>query len=86
MPTRGWRSRLRLAGNDSAFLKSALGFIDELAVSGDLLLENVLIVSLLERLAVDRGLAHEIGRQLGERARRMLNDVERDMFGRTTTK
>ena len=68
--------------HDKAFLDSAASFINELAESGDPLLENVVTVSVLERLASDPSIAAEIKRYIGTRARDWMKRIERELFGR----
>jgi hypothetical protein len=68
--------------NDAAFLRLVSGFIDELAASNDWLLEEVLVVSLLEKLAEDPGLAAKLDVLISEKARGWLKDVERVIYKR----
>jgi hypothetical protein len=68
--------------SDRLFVQSAGRFIDELALSGDSLLENLLVVSVLEGLAVDPEAARTIRLHIGKEATKMLDEVERDFFGR----
>jgi hypothetical protein len=69
---------------DEAFLSKASGFIDDLAESGDPVLEEVLVVSVLERVAEDASLTDKLKAKLRERARSMMQQVEAGYFGRTT--
>jgi hypothetical protein len=69
---------------DDAFLNKASGFIDELAESGDSLLEEVLVVSVLEHIAQDVSVADKLKTKLRERARGMMKKVEAEYFGRPT--
>jgi hypothetical protein len=69
---------------DDTFLNRASGFVDELAESGDSLLEEVLVVSVLERIAEDASLADKLKARLREKAKNMMRQVEADYFGRTT--
>lgn len=69
---------------DDAFLKKASGFINELAESRDSLLEEVLVVSVLERIAEDVYLADKMKAQLGDKARSLMTRVETEYFGRAT--
>jgi hypothetical protein len=69
---------------DDAFLNKASRFIDELAESGDSVLEEVLVVSVLERIAEDASLAQKVKAKLRERARNMMKQVEAEYFGRAT--
>jgi hypothetical protein len=69
---------------DEAFLNKASEFVDELAESGDPLLEEVLVLEILERVAEDASLANKLKAKIRERARNMMKQVEEEYFGRTT--
>jgi hypothetical protein len=69
---------------DNTFLKKASGFINELAESRDSLLEEVLVVSVLERIAEDVSLTDRVKVQLRDKARSLLKRVEAEYFGRAT--
>jgi hypothetical protein len=64
------------------FLESACGFVNELAESQDPLLEEVLVVSVLEKVAEDRSLSDRIKPYLRENARLLLDRVEKEFYGR----
>ena len=68
--------------NDEMFRNRSYRFLDGLDESGDSFLENLLVVCLLERLAVDEAMSEQAKISLGERARELLSCVEREMFGR----
>ncbi len=66
------------------FLNHASTFMNELAESDDALLEEVLVVSVLERVAEDESLADKLKRKLRAKARSLMNKVEAEYFGRAT--
>lgn len=68
--------------NDETFRKRCCQFLDGLAESGDSLLEDLLVVCLLERLAVDVAISEQAKTWLGEKAGGFLRRVDREMFGR----
>jgi len=67
---------------DREFTTSVVQFIDELAESKDPLIGTVLVISLLEGIAADPGVAKEISAAIGEPAKALLQDVERKIYGR----
>lgn len=67
---------------DQTFLRSVGAFIDELALSGDPLLENVLTVGLLERLAERPTVTAALKPYVGAKASDLLKRMEREIFGR----
>jgi hypothetical protein len=67
---------------DEAFRKRSCEFMDRLAESTDLLLEELLVVCLLEKLGEDAMLAAQAKKCLGAKASALLDGVERDTFGR----
>jgi hypothetical protein len=67
---------------DRQFRHRACMFIDRLANSGDSLLEELLVVGLLERLAEDAALATEAKACVSAKAAWYLSKVESEMFGR----
>jgi len=68
--------------DDQAFLRSVGEFIDELASSNDPLLENILAVTLLEKLAENPSVIAAVKPHIGIQASNLLSDVERTLFGR----
>jgi len=68
--------------NDDKFRKRTCEFLNALAESGDSLLEELLVVCLLERLAVDAAISEQAKACLGEKSGRFLTRVEREVFGR----
>ncbi len=68
-------------GDDQLLLKAA-HFIDELANSGDDLLEELLTIDVLEGIAQDPNLAAKIRSKISPKAAESLDKVERDFFGR----
>jgi hypothetical protein len=67
---------------DAKFLDASVQFIDDLAESEDPLLEEVLVLSILERLAESPDLVGTLKERLGEKARGFLLRVEQDLYGR----
>lgn len=68
---------------DSVFVGSTAQFINELAESGDELLEELLVIDVLEGIAQDPHLAERIRRMVSPVASEMLSRVEREFFGRS---
>ena len=69
---------------DQNFLKSFGLFANELSDSTDPMLRDLLVTAILERVADDPGTAAKVRPYLGPRAQAMLNQVEKDWFGRAT--
>jgi hypothetical protein len=69
--------------SDRTFMDRVCAFIDQLAESGDKLLEEVLVLSVLERVAEDGSLARELKGKLGVKAQKLIERVESEYFGRT---
>ena len=67
---------------DESFRKRCCQFMDGLAESGDSLLEELLVVCLLEKVAEDSTISERAKTCLGEKAGSSLRRVEREMFGR----
>jgi hypothetical protein len=63
-------------------LNEVAQFVDELASSGDSLLEELLIVDLLEGIAQDANLARRLRAKIGPKSATLLERVEREFFGR----
>lgn len=68
--------------SDESLLNAVSRFIDELANSGNGLLEELLVVDVLEGLAEDATLARIIKAKVGPEAAAFLDRVEREYFGR----
>jgi len=68
--------------NDPNFLRLIGFFIDELAESKEPLLQELLIVSLLEKLAEEPKVAAKFEPHIGEKAKGLLKEVERKFYGR----
>lgn len=68
--------------NDEELLKAASAFINELANSGNGLLEELLVVDVLEGLAENPDLARHFAERVGPKAATLLERVEREYFGR----
>ena len=68
--------------NEEPFRKRSCDFMDRLAESRDSLLEELLVICLLEKLAEDTTLAKQAKECLGAKAAAFLTGVEREMFGR----
>jgi len=71
---------------DVFFLESVTRFINELSLSKDPLLENLLVVSLLERLAADPVVVSAMRPHLENEALNFLNAVEREFRKPENTK
>lgn len=67
---------------DEPFLRTVAAFIDELASSDDPLLENVLNVSLLEKIAEEPTVASALKAYIGPKAADLLQSIEKEVFGR----
>lgn len=70
--------------SDKPFLEKVVGFINELADSGDDLLEEVLVVDVLEGVAQDPELLEAIKPKMNSKAANWLKRVETEFFGRGT--
>jgi len=68
--------------DDHEVFKSVIRFIDDIAESKDPTLRNVLEVCILEGIAADPDVARRVSGAVGENARRLLRDVERDFYHR----
>ena len=68
--------------NDETFRKRSCQFMNDLAASGDSLLEELLIICVLESLAADATVSEQARKCLGEKACGFLIEVERKIFGR----
>jgi hypothetical protein len=75
-------SELLENSSDETLLNSAAQFINELANSGDDLLEELLVIDVLEGLAQSPDLARTIGLKINAKAGQFLERVEREYFGR----
>ena len=71
--------------DDRDFFGSVIRFIDDIAESRDPLLNNVLVVCLLEGIASDPDIARRVSGAVGETARMLLRDVERNFYHRMNT-
>jgi hypothetical protein len=67
---------------DEAFLDRVGEFIDDLANSGDSLLEEVLVIDVLEGIAQDPDLARRMGQRINSKSRSWLDRVEKEFFKR----
>jgi hypothetical protein len=68
--------------NDEVLLSKVARFVDELANSGDDLLEEFLVIDVLEGIAQDPVLAKRLGSCISPKALEFLTGVEREYFGR----
>lgn len=68
--------------HDRCLFKDLCRFIDDLANSGDDLLEEFLVIDVLEGIAQDSDLAARVGSCVSPKAREFLTRVEREYFGR----
>jgi hypothetical protein len=71
--------------DDRDLFNSVIRFIDDIAESRDPLLNNVLVVCLLEGIASDPDIARRVSGAVGETARTLLRDVERNFYHRMNT-
>src|SRR5258706_12525466 len=69
-------------GGNETLLDTVSQFIDELANSGDDLLEELLIIDVLEGSAQNPDLAKTLRTKIGPKAVEFLDKVEREYFGR----
>ena len=67
---------------DQGLFKDLCKFIDELANSGDDLLEELLVIDVLEGLAQNPELAARVGSCVSPKALEFLTKVEREFFRR----
>jgi hypothetical protein len=72
---------LENTGDQALFTKLAQ-FIDELANSGDDLLEELLVIDILEGIAQDPDLTTKFRPKISPKAAEFLERVEREYFGR----
>lgn len=68
--------------HDDALFNDVCAFVDELANSGDDLLEEHLIIDVLEGIAEDPDLAIKLKSRIGSKAVEFLARVEREYYGR----
>jgi hypothetical protein len=71
--------------DDPGVFESVIRFIDDIAESKDPLLSNVLVVCVLEGIATDPDVARRVSGAIGETARTLLRDVERNFYHRMNT-
>ena len=71
--------------DDHDVFNSVVHFIDDIADSKDPLLHNVLVVCLLETIAAEPHVARQFSDAVGETARGLLRDVERNFYHRVNT-
>ncbi|MCZ2155129.1 MAG: hypothetical protein LC114_14725 [Bryobacterales bacterium] len=64
-------------------LAAVAEFIDELADSGDSLLEELLVIDVLEGIAQDPDVARLLRAKVSEKSAGFLDVVEREFFGRS---
>ncbi len=67
---------------DKLFLERVCTFINELALSRDSLLEELLATEVLEGLAQDPGMAATLYPKIVPEAQETLRAIEREMYGR----
>ncbi len=71
--------------SDASFLRDACAFINELADSGNAVLEEVLVLSVLEGLAWDLIVADKVRGRLNAKAVEIMRNVEEFYYGRPST-
>lgn len=69
--------------HDESLFGHLCQFIDELANSGDELLEEFLVLDILEGIAQNPDLATKVRSQASPKAKQFLVRVEREFFGRS---
>lgn len=67
---------------DEALLDAVARFIDDLANSGDGLLEELLVIDVLEGIAQDPDVARRLKARINQKSASFLDSVEREFFGR----
>lgn len=75
-------SEIQARKNNPVFIEVVCKFVTELANSRDPLLKDILITCVLERIAEDPELASTIKARLDGATKVLLENVERDLFGR----
>lgn len=68
--------KLRL-GDDVSFLASAFDFLECLAMSEDLRVQEVVQMTVLERIGDDKAILLEARRYMGPRSRKLSEEIER---------
>jgi hypothetical protein len=69
--------------HDTALLHCVYEFIDDLALSGQSILQELFIIEVLERLAGDAEFAARLYPNIHREAQDALRDVERQVYGRS---
>ena len=69
--------------DDRALLSSVYEFIDDLAFSGQSILQELFVIEVLERLAGDAEFASSLYPNIHREAQDALRDVERQIYGRS---
>jgi hypothetical protein len=69
--------------NDSAFLASVCPFLDDLALSGQSILEELFVIDVLEVLAKDAEFARRLCPLPPSEAHNALRTVAREIYGRS---
>lgn len=69
--------------SDELLLNEAARFIDDLANSGDSLLEELLVIDVLEGIAQDPDVARTLKARINPKSTAFLERVEREFFGRS---
>ena len=69
--------------DNGVLFNNVAAFVDELANSGDDLLEELLVIDVLEGIAQDPDLSIRLSDKVGLKAAAFLKSVEREYYGRT---
>ncbi len=69
--------------SDEPFVASVCSFIDDLALSGQSILQELFIIEVLEILAQDSGFCRKLYPLIHSEAQDALRSVERNMYGRS---
>jgi hypothetical protein len=69
--------------SDEPFVTSACRFIDDLALSGQSILQELFVIEVLEILAQDPGFCRKLYPLIHSESQDALRSVERNMYGRS---
>jgi hypothetical protein len=69
--------------SDEPFVASVCSFIDDLALSGQSILQELFVIEVLENLAQDPGFCRKLYPRIHSEAQDALRSVERNMYGRS---
>jgi hypothetical protein len=69
--------------SDEPLVASVCSFIDDLALSGQSILQELFVIEVLENLAQDPGFCRKLYPRIHSEAQDALRSVERNMYGRS---